>query len=42
MSYEKILLYYTRGWWPIEWVRKAVECGHITKEQFKKITNEEY
>ena len=40
--FEKVKDYYTKGQWPIEWVRNAVLKGKITADQFKEITGEEY
>lgn len=41
MTYEKIKYYYESGFWSAEQVRKMVEKGIITEEQFEEITGEE-
>lgn len=40
MTYEKIKYYYDRGMWDAERVRKAVDKGVITEEQYAEIVGE--
>ena len=40
--FERIKTYYTKGYWPIQWVKNAVVKNVITAEQFKVITGEDY
>lgn len=42
MSYDKIKYYYEAGLWSLPMVKKAVQKGIITKDQFKDITGENY
>lgn len=42
MSYERIKYYYDAGLWSIPMVKKAVQKGIITKEQYTEITGNEY
>lgn len=41
-KYEKVKHYYDAGLWKISRVRKAVESGWITEEEFLEITGEPY
>lgn len=41
-NFEKVKYYYDRGLWDINRVRKAVEKGWITEEEFQEITGEPY
>lgn len=41
-KYDKVKYYYDHGLWTIEQVRKAVEKGWITAEEYKDITGEDY
>lgn len=40
--FEKIKIYYDEGFWGIERVRKMVEIGKITEEEFEEITGGKY
>lgn len=40
--YDIIKYYYEAGLWSLPMVKKAVQKGVITKEQYKDITGEEY
>ena len=40
--YKYIKMYYQDKLWTIDQVRKAVEFGKITPEQFEEITGEPY
>lgn len=42
MTYEKIKAYYDEGRWTKAMVRKAVEKGIITAEQYEQIVHEPY
>lgn len=42
MSYERIKYFFEAGLWNKQMVKKAVQKGVITKEQYAKITGEEY
>ena len=42
MTYEKIKTYYDEGRWTKAMVRKAVEKGIITPEQYETIVHESY
>lgn len=42
MTYEKIKQYYDEGRWTKAMVRKAVEKGIITEEQYREIVGEDY
>ena len=42
MTYEKIKQYYDEGRWTKAMVRKAVEKGIITEEQYRVIVGEDY
>ena len=41
-NFNKVKNYYDKGLWSIERVRKAVEKGWITEEEFTLITGENY
>lgn len=41
-NFDKVKGYYDRGLWDISRVRKAVEKGWITEEEFQEITGEPY
>ena len=41
-NYEKVKNYYDRGLWNHARVRKAVEKGWITEEEFTEITGQPY
>lgn len=40
--FELIKTYYTKGYWPIKWVKNAVVRNVITAAQYKEITGEDY
>lgn len=42
MSYERVKYYYEAGLWSKPMVKMAVRKGVITKEQYAKITGEQY
>lgn len=42
MSYERIKYFFGAGLWNKQMVKKAVQKGVITKEQYVEITGEEY
>ena len=42
MSFERIKYFYVAGLWSAPMVRKAVQKGIITKDQFKEITGKDY
>ena len=42
MNFETIKLRYEQGFWSKQMVKMAVKKGVITKEQYTKITGEEY
>ena len=42
MNYNRIKYYFEQHLWTVDMVKKAVQKGIITKEQFKNITNENY
>lgn len=41
-NYDKVKYYYDHGQWTIAQVRKAVQKGWITEEEFYEITGENY
>ena len=41
-KFELVKHYYDRGLWDINRVRKAVEKGWITEEEFEEITGQPY
>lgn len=41
-NYEKVKNYYDRGLWNLARVRKAVEKGWITEDEFTEITGQPY
>ncbi|WP_440271074.1 XkdX family protein [Duodenibacillus massiliensis] len=42
MTYDLVKRNFDRGLWTAQMVRLAVRKGVITKEQFKKITGQDY
>ena len=42
MNFDNIKYYYEAGLWSLPMVRMAVKKGVITKEEYKKITNQDY
>jgi uncharacterized XkdX family phage protein len=42
MSYERVKYYYEAGLWSAPMVKKAVQKGIITKDQYTEITGKEY
>jgi hypothetical protein len=42
ITYEKIKEYFDKERWDISRVKKAVEIGVITPEEFKEITGTDY
>lgn len=42
MNFNRIKYFYETGFWTKHMVKNAVKKGVINKEQYKKITGEEY
>lgn len=42
MWYKLITQFYKASRWTLEQVKRAVELGKISKEQYKEITGEDY
>lgn len=42
VNYEKVKSYYNRGLWNLARVKKAVEKGWITEEEYQEITGQPY
>ena len=42
VHYEKVKSYYDRGLWNLARVKKAVEKGWITEEEYQEITGQPY
>lgn len=42
VNYAKVKSYYDRGLWNLARVKKAVEKGWITEEEYKEITGNDY
>ena len=42
MNYDDVKRNYEKGYWNVILVKIAVKKGIITKDQFKKITGQEY
>ncbi len=40
--FEKVKKYYEAGYWEKSRVRKAVEKGKLSEEEYEEITGEEY
>lgn len=41
-KYEMVKGYYDNGLWSLTWVRRAVKCKYITRDEFKEITGKDY
>lgn len=41
-NFDKVKFYYDHGLWTIDQLRKAIEKGWITEEEYFEITGENY